>query len=131
MGPVTTALMRAIEMALVTPAERIGTERRKLIEIDKSRGLKDGFLDAPPGTLYIELEPDAPTTRFLWAELLEVGACPPMTAITPGEGNGVAVLLSPEGIELYIMEDGPKPGQLIGQLSPEAGKPAKWTFQRG
>lgn len=130
MGPLTTSLMRAIEMTL-TEVGRDGKARKTFSELDKDRPLRDGFADAPAGTLYIELAPDAPTTRFLWAELLEAGACPPMTAITPGEGNGVSVLLSNEGIELYIMEDGPEPGQLIGQLYPRDGKPAKWTFQRG
>lgn len=131
MGPVTTALMRAIEMTLTEPKEPGSTERRGFIELDKTPHLRSGFCDAPEGTLYIELDPAAPTTRFLWAELLEAGAAPPMTAITPGEGNGVAILLMSEGIEFYIMEDGSKPGQLIAQLSPEGGKPAKWSFQRG
>lgn len=130
MGPLTTALMRAIEMTL-TEVGPDGKARKTFTELDKERGLKDAFLDAPVGTLYIELSPEAPTTRFLWAELLEAGAKPPMTAITPGEGNGVVVLLSPDGIELYIMGDGPEPGTVIGQLYPEAGKPAKWSFQTG
>jgi hypothetical protein len=54
-----------------------------------------------------------------------------MTAITPGEGNGVAVLLCSDGIEMYMMSDNPEAGTLIAQLSPEPGKPAKWSFQRG
>lgn len=128
MSPLTTSLMRAIECALIQ--SRIdGT--KGFFELDKEEGLRQGFLDAPVGTLYIELKPEEPTTRFLWAELLEAGAKPPMTLITPGEGNGAAVLLSPDGIEMYIMEDGDKPGQVIGQLYPEPGKPAKWSFQTG
>lgn len=131
MSPITTALMRAIEMTLTEPKEPGSTERKAFIELDKNRGLREGFLDAPKGTLYIELAPDAPTTRWLWAELLEAGAKPPMTAITPGEGNGVAVLLSPDGIEFYIMDDGERPGQFIAQLYSRGGKSARWSFESG
>lgn len=131
MTPITTTLMRAIEMALTEPQANGYDTRRGFLELDKEEGLKQAFLDAPEGTLYIELSPSSPGTRFLWAELLEAGGKVPMTAITPGEGNGVAVLLCSDGIELYIMEDGTEPGSFIAQLSTEEGRPAKWTFQRG
>lgn len=128
MTPITSALMRAIEVQLLN-AQLDGKEG--LIDLDSSPGLRDAFLDAPKGTLYLELAPAESATRALWAELLEAGAQPPMTAITPGEGNGVAVLLCPDGIEMYMMSDNPEEGTLIAQLSPEPGKAAKWSFQRG
>lgn len=128
MTPLTAALMNAIEVKLAS-AKVEGKEG--FIDLVKSPGLRDAFLDAPEGTLYLELDPDRTATRALWAELLEAGAQPPMTAITPGDGNGVAVLLCPDGIEMYVISDNPEEGTLIAQLSPEAGKAAKWSFQRG
>lgn len=131
MGPLTTAVMRAVEAALtIRPVGWGSAEVQTFAEVDKVKGLRDGYAGAPPGTLYLELRPEDPTTRFLWAELLEAGASPPMTLITPGEGNGASVLLSTEGIELHIMEDGAEPGTFVAQLYSSDGKPSRWTFQR-
>lgn len=132
MTPLTQALLNAIEQELearFTPTGEIVTT--SFIELDKSPSLRSMYADAPEGTLYLELSPGLPNTRALWMELILAGAKVPMTLITPGEGNGAAVLLFPGGLELYVMGDGAEPGFFSASLSTGEKGPAKWEFQTG
>lgn len=130
MQKLTEALFRAIETAKLSTT--LGERDNGFTALRDSDILRQTYLDAPEGTLYIELSPDEMTTRALWFELLEAGANPPMTAITPGEGNGVAVLLMPDGIEFYIQSDNEREGAMIAQLAPrKEGQTPSWSFQRG
>lgn len=130
MQKLTEALFRAIETAKLSAT--LGERDNGFTALRDSDILRQTYLDAPEGTLYIELSPDEMTTRALWFELLEAGANPPTTAITPGEGNGVAVLLMPDGIEFYIASDNEREGTMIAQLAPrKEGRTPSWSFQRG
>lgn len=134
MKDLTRALFSAIEAALRPQFSGGMTEMTVsgFTVLRDSKLLRDTYADAPESSLYIELPPTNIETRALWFELQEAGANPPMTAITPGEGNGVAVLLFPDGIEFYITSDNEREGTMIAQLAPQKeGQTPSWSFQRG
>lgn len=87
-------------------------------------GLHDLFEGGGPSDMHITLTPGGSELRQLWFELMDAGLIPPTNLLT----EGAEVILSGEGVEIHISEDGPRPGTCSIMLCPRKDRMV-WTRQ--